>query len=170
MMMQSLTGFKKLKSLEVEIYNYFEEEEPEELEILSLGDKIILAQETIKIMKRVLPIEVKASVVEILDYDYLDDMDNDIDSPNKLVLIKKEANEDPKLIMLQQAVLQNILDFGLEFIQVEPASLTDQAVQADFGLEFIQVEPESLTVQAVQEVVFAVIIFIYLIYSISSMY
>ena len=120
MMMQSLTGFKKLKSLEVDIDNYFEEEEPEELEILSLEDKKILAQETIKIMKRVLPIEVKASVVEILDHDYLDDMDNDIDSPrNMLVLIKKEANEDPKLIMLQR-----FLDSGLESeLEEEPAQV-----------------------------------------------
>ena len=103
MMMQSLNNFKKLKSLEVDVDNYFEEEEPEELEILSLEDKKLLAQETIKIMKRVLPIEVKASVVEILDHDSLDDMDNDIDSPaNILVLIKKEANEDPNLIMLQR--------------------------------------------------------------------
>ena len=73
--------------------------------------------------KRVLPIEVKASVVEILDHDYLDDMDNDIDSPaNILVLIKKEANEDPNLIMLQRfgSVWDSESDSEEEPAQIKP--------------------------------------------------
>ena len=113
MIMQSLNGFKfkKLKSLQVEVDNFVEEEEPEEFETLSLEDKKLLAQQSIEIMKRVLPIEVKASVVEILDHDYLDDMDNDIDSPrNMLVLIKKEKDDEPKLIMKQR-----FLDYGLDY-------------------------------------------------------
>lgn len=100
MMIQSLNGFKKLKSLDVHVDNCCEEEE---LEILSVEDKKLLAQEAIKIMNDVLPIEVKVSVAEILDLDHLDDMDNGIDSPaNMLVLIEKEANEDPKMIMKQR--------------------------------------------------------------------
>ena len=52
MIIQSLNGFKALKSLEVYV-----DKEPE---ILSVEDKKILAQETIKVMKRVLPIEGQA--------------------------------------------------------------------------------------------------------------
>ena len=164
-MMKSLDNFKKLKSLQVEVDNFVEEEELEELEILSVEDKKLLAQETIKIMKRVLPIEVKASVVEILDHDHFDDMDDDILSPaNMLVLIKKEANKDPKLIMLQR-----FLDSGLELeLEEEPAQV--EPIQRHRS----QVESASLTVQAVQPVVFAVIAVITVvaltIYSISSMY
>ena len=166
MIMQSLNGFKfkKLKSLQVDVDNFVEEEELEELEILSVEDKKLLAQETIKIMKRVLPIKVKASVVEILDHDHLDDFDNGIDSPrNMLVLIKKEANEDPKLIMLQR-----FLGSGLELeSEEEPAQVEPIQHRS-------QVESASLTVQAVQAVVFAVIAVITVIaltiYSISSMY
>ena len=63
-----------------------------------------MAQEAIKIMQKVLPKKLKASVAENLDLDHLDDMDNGIDSPaNMLILIEKEANEDPKLIMLQRS-------------------------------------------------------------------
>ena len=118
MMMQSLNGFKfkKLKSLQVEVDNFVEEEEPEEFETLSLEDKKLLAQQSIEIMKRVLPIEVKASVVEILDHDHLDDMDNDIDSPtNQLVLIKKEKDDEPKLIMMQRYVSELDL-FGFDLV------------------------------------------------------
>ena len=166
MIMQSLNGFKfkKLKSLQVDVDNFVEEEELEELEILSVEDKKLLAQETIKIMKRVLPIKVKASVVEILDHDHLDDFDNGIDSPrNMLVLIKKEANEDPKLIMLQK-----FLDSGLE------SESEEEPAQVEPIQHRSQVESASLTVQAVQAVVFAVIAVITVIaltiYSISSMY
>ena len=179
MIMQSLNGFKfkKLKSLQVEVDNFVEEEEPEEFETLSLEDKKLLAQQSIEIMKRVLPIEVKASVVEILDHDYLDDMDNDIDSPrNMLVLIKKEKDDEPKLIMMQRYGSELNL-FGLDLVtpnqlhrsQVESASLTVQAEQ-----HYSQVESASLTVQAVQAVVISVIAVITVIaltiYSISSMY
>ena len=98
MMIQSLNGFKKLKILILHVDNCCE------VEILSVEDKKILAEEAIKIMKNVLPIELKASVAESLDLDHLDDMDNGIDSPaNMLILIEKEANEDPKLIMLQRS-------------------------------------------------------------------
>ena len=182
MIMQSLNGFKfkKLKSLQVEVDNFVEEEEPEEFETLSLEDKKLLAQQSIEIMKRVLPIEVKASVVEILDHDYLDDMDNDIDSPrNMLVLIKKEKDDEPKLIMMQRYGSELNL-FGLDLVtpnqlhrsQVESASLTVQAVQAE--RHHSQVESASLTVHAVQAVVFPVIAVITIIaltiYSISSMF
>ena len=99
MMIQSLNGFKKLKSLNVYVDNCLEEEE------LSVEDKKLLAQKTIKIMNDVLPIEVKASVAEILDLDHIDDMNNGIVSPaNMLVLIEKEENEDPKLIMKQRFI------------------------------------------------------------------
>ena len=101
MMIQSLNGFKKLKILIVHVDNCCQEEE---VEILSVEVKKVLAEEAIKIMKNVLPIELKASVAEILDLDHLDDMNNGIDSPaNMLILIEKEANEDPKLIMLQRS-------------------------------------------------------------------
>jgi hypothetical protein len=101
MMIQSLNGFKKLKILIVHVDNCCQEEE---VEILSVEVKKVLAEEAIKIMKNVLPIELKALVAESLDLDHLDDMDNGIDSPaNMLILIEKEANEDPKLIMLQRS-------------------------------------------------------------------
>ena len=104
MIVQSLNGFKKLKILIVHVDNCCEEEELEEVEMLSVEDKKVLAEEAIKIMKNVLPIELKALVAESLDLDHLDDMDNGIDSPaNMLILIEKEANEDPKLIMLQRS-------------------------------------------------------------------
>ena len=163
MIMQSLNGFKfkKLKSLQVEVDNFVEEEEPEEFETLSLEDKKLLAQQSIEIMKRVLPIEVKASVVEILDHDYLDDMDNDIDSPrNMLVLIKKEKDDEPKLIMMQRYGSELNL-FGLDLVTPNQ-------------LHRSQVESASLTVHAVQAVVFPVIAVITIIaltiYSISSMF
>ena len=99
MMIQSLNGFKNLKILHVHIDNTCKEEE------LSMETKKSVGQEAIKTMRKVLPKELKASVAEILDLDHLDDMDNGVDSPmNMLVLIEKEANEDPKLIMLQRFV------------------------------------------------------------------
>ena len=101
MIIKSLTGFSKLKSLVVQVDNYCEEEE---LRKLSMEDKRSLAHQAIKIMNECLPIEVKASVYEILDHDHLDDMVNGIDSPaNKLILFEKEANEEPKLMMLQRS-------------------------------------------------------------------
>ena len=173
MMMQSLNGFKfkKLKSLQVEVDNFVEEEEPEEFETLSLEDKKLLAQQSIEIMKRVLPIEVKASVVEILDHDHLDDMDNDIDSPaNMLVLIKKEKDDEPKLIMMQRYVSELDL-FGFDLVtpnqrhrsQVESAELTVQAVH---GVSAVQDVHAAVITFAV--IAFAVIALT--IYSISTMY
>ena len=175
MMMQSLNGFKfkKLKSLqvEVEVDNFVEEEEPEEFETLSLEDKKLLAQQSIEIMKRVLPIEVKASVVEILDHDHLDDMVNDIDSPtNMLVLIKKEKDVEPKLIMIQRYGSELDL-FGFDLVtpnqrhrsQVESAELTVQAVH---GVPAVQDVHAAVITFAV--IAFAVIALT--IYSISTMY
>ena len=99
MMIQSLNCFKNLKILHVHIDNSFEEE------TLSMETKKLVAQEAIKIMQKVLPKQLKASVAENLDLDHLDDMDDGIDSPaNMLILIEKEANEDPKFIMLQKFV------------------------------------------------------------------
>ena len=63
---KSLTGFTKLKTLVVEVDNYCEEEE---LRKLSIEDKRSLAHQAIKIMNKCLPIEVKALVCEILDHD-----------------------------------------------------------------------------------------------------
>ena len=69
-----------------------------------MEDKRSLAHQAIKIMNECLPIEIKASVCEILDHDHLDDMDNGIDSPaNKLILFEKEVNEESKLMMLQRS-------------------------------------------------------------------
>jgi hypothetical protein len=141
MIIQSLNGFKKLKSLIVQVDNYCEEEELEEIEILSMEVKKVLAEEAIKIMKNVLPIELKASVAENLDLDHLDDMDNGIDSPaNMLVLIEKEANEDPKLIMLQRYVWP-----GSEL--TSESELEEQSAPFEPSQHRSQVEPASLTVE-----------------------
>ena len=109
MMIQSLNCFKNLKILHVHIDNSFEEE------TLSMETKKLVAQEAIKIMQKVLPKQLKASVAENLDLDHLDDMDDGIDSPaNMLILIEKEANEDPKLIMLQRFVWPPALESDSE--------------------------------------------------------
>ena len=169
MMIQSLNGFKKLKILIFHVDNCCEEEEIEEVEILSVEDKKLLAQETIKIMNDVLPIKVKASVAEVLDLDHLDDMDNGIDSPaNMLVLIEKEANEDPKLIMLQRFEWPP----GMESDSESEATSESETEEPPAPVEpnqrhRSQVEPESLTVHTVA-VVIAIIAL--LIYSIFTMY
>ena len=152
MMIQSLNGFKKLKSLIVTVDNCCEEEELEELEILSMEDKKLLAQETIKIMNDVLPIKVKASVAEILDLDHPED---------KLVLIEKEANEDPKLIMLQK--------FGWRPTHPRSRRWEEQPAPVEpIQRHCSQVEPQSLT--AVYTVAVVIAIIALLIYSIFTMY
>ena len=167
MMMQSLNGFKfkKLKSLQVEVDNFVEEEEPEEFETLSLEDKKLLAQQSIEIMKRVLPIEVKASVVEILDHDHLDDMDNDIDSPtNMLVLIKKEKDDEPKLIMMQRYVSELDL-FGFDL--VTPNQRHRSQVES---VQDVQAAVQALHLLSIAFAVIAFAVIALTIYSISTIY
>ena len=101
---QNLSGFKQLKKLTIDVDNV-------ELgrEVLSMEEKTSVAQEASKIMKKELPIEVKAKVYELLDLDHFDFNNNplneDIYCPaNKLTLIEKEANEEPKVVMLQRFV------------------------------------------------------------------
>ena len=168
MIVQSLNGFKKLKILIVHVDNCCEEEELEEVEMLSVEDKKVLAEEAIKIMKNVLPIELKALVAESLDLDHLDDMDNGIHSPaNMLILIKKEANEDPKLIMLQRFVWPPP---GLESDSESEATSESESEEQPAPVEpnqrhHSQFEPESLTVHTVAVVIAIIALLIYSIFT-----
>ena len=136
-------------------------------EELSMETKKSVVQEAIKTMRKVLPKELKASVAEILDLDHLDDMDNGIDSPmNMLILIEKEANEDPKLIMLQRFVWPPAWESESE--ATSDSETEEQPAPVEPNQQHRpQVEPESLTFQTVA-VVIAIIAF--LIYSIFNMY
>ena len=104
---QNLSGFKQLKKLTIDVDNV---DNPElGREVLSMEEKTSVAQQACKIMKEELPIEVKSKVYELLDLDHFDFNDTpgneDIYCPaNKLTLIEKEANEEPKLVMLQRFV------------------------------------------------------------------
>ena len=163
---KSFTGLTKLKTLVVEVDNYCEEEE---LGKLSMEDKRSLAHQAIKITNECLPIEVKASVVEILDHDYLDDMDNGIDSPmNMLILIEKKANQDPKLIMKQRFVWPP----GSESTSESESEATsdsetdEQPAPVEPNQQHRpQVEPESLTFQTVAIVIAIIALLIYSIFT-----